>query len=60
MFEAVTMKAVTSADKLENLFTFENMDKDMWKYQIIKEEEKAKRQELQSIMELPKYAAFVR
>lgn len=54
------VKGIISADKIVNLFTFENMDKDIWKYQILKEEEKAKKQELQSIMELPKYAAFVR
>lgn len=60
MFEAVIIEAVTKPSEIVNLFTFKNMDKDMWKHQILKEEEKTKRQEIKSIMELPRYAAFVR
>ncbi|MGL5717747.1 MAG: hypothetical protein ACRCX2_32400 [Paraclostridium sp.] len=54
------VNAVTDPCYIVNLFTFENMDKEMWKYQMIKHDEEIKRQEIQSIMELPRYAAFVR
>ena len=55
-------QAVNSND-LVNLFTFKNMNTQMWKYQNCKEfiraVEKDKKNTIDSIFELPKYASFI-
>lgn len=55
-----TYKQVTPDAEIVNLCTFENLDIQMWKHQMLKDMENDKKLELQSIIELPKYVAFVR
>lgn len=54
------LKQQIKDSELINLCTADNLNTNMWKYQMIREMENAKKQELQSIIDLPSYAAFVK
>lgn len=56
----VLEKQITSDTDIVNLCTRENLNTNMWKYQLLKEIERSRKEELQSILKLPGYAAFVK
>ncbi|RDY22857.1 hypothetical protein CHF27_011085 [Romboutsia maritimum] len=58
------VRQAVNSDNIVNLFIFENINTGMWKYQNYKEfiraVEEDKKNVIESIFELPKYAAFIR
>lgn len=56
----MVQKQITSNADIVNLCTLDNLNTNMWKYQLLKEIERSRKEELQSILKLPGYAAFVK